>query len=601
MEWIRIRKNVFAFVSLLLFSLMVFSSILPASRTIHAQEQEYSLTILHTNDVHAHLLPFTQAGGECSEEDNQAGKCFGGVARQYSLIQQIRKEVPNVLLLDAGDQFQGTLFYNEYKGRAAQRFMNEFHYQAMTLGNHEFDDGATVLADFIKGLNFPVVSANIDASAEPLLKDLIKPFVILDVGGEKIAVIGAITPETEMMSSPGKNVIFKDVKDSVSTAVTEVKAQGVNKIILLSHIGYGADQELAASVDGIDVIVGGHSHTFLSSAAPEENIDQAAGPYPTVVAASNGDPVLIVQSYWMGKYLGVLNLTFDDKGKLIAWDGKPVLLDSKIQEDVQIKAEVEKLSQPLDALRKQVIGSSSVELNGERSACRFAECNMGNLITDAMLAKTQHLNTQIAILNGGSIRSSIAKGDVTMGMVLTVVPFGNALSVFGLKGADVWAAIEHGVSRAENPNNDGTGRFPQVSGLRYWWDKEKPAGSRVTAIEVKDSAGNYHPLEKEHVYQIVSIEYTRRGGDGYTVFEQKAINPIDDSGYLADAVVEYVVAHSPLEIGIEGRINQGVPMQPFWLVEHSREAMVVLPLAALLLALILLWSGVININDKEHE
>jgi 5'-nucleotidase len=404
------------------------------------------------------------------------------VARQYSLIQQIRKEVPPVLLLDAGDQFQGTLFYNEYKGKAAQRFMNEFQYQAMTLGNHEFDDGEAVLAEFIQGLKFPVVSANIDASAEPLLRDLIKPFVILDVDGEKIAVIGATTPETALMSSPGKNVIFKDVKDSVSKAVAEVENQGVNKIIVLSHIGYGADQELAASVDGIDVIVGGHSHTYLSSAEPEEDIDQAAGPYPTIVTAPSGDPVLIVQSFWMGKYLGVLNVTFDNKGKLTAWDGKPWLLDSKIQEDVKIKAEVEELSQPLDALRKQVIGSTNVELNGERSVCRFADCNMGNLITDAMLAKTQHLNTQIAILNGGSIRSSIAKGDVTMGMVLTVAPFGNALSVFGLKGEDVWAAIEHGVSRAENPNNDGTGRFPQVSGLRYWWDKAKPAGSELRQL-----------------------------------------------------------------------------------------------------------------------
>ena len=573
---------------------------------IQAQEQGFTLTILHTNDVHAHLLPFNQAGGDCSDEEAQAGKCFGGVARQYALIQQIRQKEQNVVLLDAGDQFQGTLFFNEYKGKAAQQFMNEFHYQAMTLGNHEFDDGVPVLTGFLSGLKFPVVSANINVSHEPALNGLIKPYTILTIANERIGVIGCTTIETPSMSSPGASIIFNDVKESVAKAVGELEQQGINKIIVLSHIGYAQDQALAAAVKGIDVIVGGHSHTYLSSTPATKNIDQSMGDYPTVVKSPAGDSVLVVQVFWMGKYLGNLGVTFDAQGKLTAWDGKPMLLDAQIIEDEKIIAEVEQLNKPLDGLRKKVIGSTAVDLVGDRNVCRFAECNLGNLITDAMVAKTSHLKTQIAILNGGSIRASILQGDVTLGTVLMVMPFGNTLATFGLKGADVLAALEHGVSRAENPQNDGTGRFPQVSGMRYWWDDSKPVGSRIAKVEVRNEGGNYEPLDKDKVYQVVAIDYARRGGDGYDVFAKKAINPSDDSGYLSDSAVEYITAHSPVSANLEGRITRGIP-ETFPLIEYGRYAIIYLPLATLILMLLLLWSGVFrkeqNADEgvKEHE
>jgi 5'-nucleotidase/UDP-sugar diphosphatase len=149
-----------------------------------AQGNAYTLTVLHTNDVHARILQFGDTGGACGEEDAAQGNCFGGVARRATKINEIRAEGGNLILVDAGDQFQGTLFYNKYKGEEAQTFMNELGYDAMTVGNHEFDDGPGVLGSFIRGADFPVVSANIDASNEAALAGLIQPYTVLDVGGE---------------------------------------------------------------------------------------------------------------------------------------------------------------------------------------------------------------------------------------------------------------------------------------------------------------------------------------------------------------------------------------------------------------------------------
>ncbi|RMF05581.1 MAG: multifunctional 2',3'-cyclic-nucleotide 2'-phosphodiesterase/5'-nucleotidase/3'-nucleotidase, partial [Chloroflexi bacterium] len=247
----------------------------------------FTLTVLHTNDVHSRIDEFDKRGNTCDEDEKAEDACFGGVARRQTMINQIRAEMPNVILVDAGDQFQGTLFYTQYKGGAAQEMMNTLGYNAMAVGNHEFDDGPGTLGSFVRGVNFPVLSSNMDVSAEPELAGSIQPSTILDVNGEKVGVIGVTTVDTGILSSPGDNVAFNDAVASAQAAVDELTAQGVNKIIALTHIGYGPDQELAAALTGVDVIVGGHSHTLLS------NTDEdAAGPYPTVVNAADGNPVL---------------------------------------------------------------------------------------------------------------------------------------------------------------------------------------------------------------------------------------------------------------------------------------------------------------------
>ena len=522
-----------------------------------AQEGEFTLTVLHTNDVHARILQFNPFGGTCGEDDAAEGNCFGGVARRATMIDEIRDGGGNVVLVDGGDQFQGTLFYNQYKGEAAQRFMNELGYEAMTIGNHEFDDGPGVLGSFIRGANFPVLSANVDASNEPDLAGLIEPYTVLEVGGEKIGIVGYTTEDTAILSSPGPNVVFDNIETSVADAVAELEGMGVNKIIALSHAGFGRDREVAAAVDGIDVIVAGHTNTYLSNSD-----EDAEGPYPVVITSPGGNPVLLVSDFTWGKYLGRLDVTFDTNGVPTSWEGNPITLDASVAEAPEILTEAMALNTPLEALRGQNVGSAAVDLNGDRATCRFEECNMGNLVTDATLWKTAAEGTQIAFMNGGGIRASIPVGDVSLGDVLEVLPFGNTIATFELTGADVWAALENGVSRAENPENEGTGRFPQVAGVRFAWNPDLPAGSRVIAVEVANSDGTYSPIDMNATYKVAANNFIRGGGDDYSVFADNAIDPYDYGPTLAESVAEYVGATSPVAPAVEGRITQSMEAAP---------------------------------------
>ena len=518
-----------------------------------AQEngQDFTLTILHTNDVHARIDQFDSSGNSCDAEEAAANECFGGAARIKTVVDQVRAEAPNTVLLDAGDQFQGTLFYNQYRGGEAQEMMTLLGYQAMTIGNHEFDDGPGTLGSFGRGVKFPLVSANIDASTEPELAGLIKPYTILEVGGQQIGVIGATTAEADILSSPGPNVKFNEVAPAVSAAVDELTAAGVNKIIALTHIGYLADLELAKAVPGLDVIVGGHSHTLLSNTDPD-----AAGPYPTVVAGADGSQTLVVTDGSWAKALGRLDVTFNGEGVVTGYAGEPILLDSSVTQDEAVQSRVNALAGPIEALRNQVIGTATADIDGERATCRFAECTMGNLITDAILWKTQTNDTQLVITNGGGIRASIKAGNVTMGDVLTVLPFGNMIATFELNGAEVVQALENGVSRAENPDNEGTGRFPQVAGLRYSWDPTQPVGSRITAVEVKNADGSYSPIDLTATYHVASNDFMRGGGDGYEVFVT-ARNAYDFGPALDEAVQEYIQTFSPVAPTLAGRVSQG--------------------------------------------
>jgi 5'-nucleotidase/UDP-sugar diphosphatase len=522
-----------------------------------AAQGGYTLTVLHTNDVHAHILQFNSTGGDCSQADAAAGKCFGGVARRATEIAKVRAEGGNVLLVDAGDEFQGTLFYTKYKGEEAQRFMNEMGYQAMAVGNHEFDDGPGVLGSFVRGAKFPVLSANLDVSQEPELAGLIKPYVVLQIGGEKVGVVGLTTEEVAINSSPGPHVAIEAVEAAAKEAIGELEKAGVNKIVALSHVGFDRDKEVAAAIDGLDVIVGGHTHTYLSNTDPA-----AEGPYPVVVKSPGGKPVLVVSDAAYGQALGRLDVTFDADGVPTAWQGNPIALDASVPEDAKLLSEVQSLNAPLEALRSQVIGSTTANLIGDRAVCRFEECTMGDLIADAMLWATAKQGTQIAFENGGGVRASIQAGDVSLGNVLEVLPFGNTLATFELSGADVWAALENGVSRAEDPANEGTGRFAQVAGLRYTWNPKLPAGARLVSVEVKNPDGTYGPLDPKATYKVATNDFNRRGGDDYTMFAEKAINPYDFGPTLDKVVADYIAAHSPIAQAVEGRVVKSEAAAP---------------------------------------
>jgi len=508
--------------------------------TAGAAHADYTLHILHTNDLHSRIESINKYDSTCGAEDEAEGKCFGGIARVAAKVAEMRKELDgqNVILLDAGDQFQGSLFYTTYKGKDTAEFMNAIGYDAMAVGNHEFDDGPEKLGEFIDMVKFPLVSGNLDVSQSNVLNGKINGTVVLEVGGQKIGIISALAIDTPETSSPGPNVIFQDEAESLKADVEALTAEGVNKIIALPHTGFVKDKMLAAEVPGIDALVGGHSHTLFS------NTIEGAEKYPTMVGN-----VPVVSAYAYSKYLGHLVLTFDDEGNLKEASGEPILLDASVTPDPEILAKVTEMAKPLEEVRAKVVAEAGAAIDGGRETCRAVECEMGDLIADAMLDRVKDQGVTIAIQNGGGVRASIDAGPVTMGEVLTVLPFQNTLSTFEAKGSVVVAALENGLSQVE----EGAGRFPQVAGLKYTWDSAKPAGERVVSVEVMDG-GAWGPIDPEKVYGVVTNNYVRNGGDGYKMFATDGMNAYDFGPDLADVTAEYLAKVGPYTPALDGRI-----------------------------------------------
>ncbi|AXT33860.1 multifunctional 2',3'-cyclic-nucleotide 2'-phosphodiesterase/5'-nucleotidase/3'-nucleotidase [Phaeobacter sp. LSS9] len=503
---------------------------------------DYKLTILHTNDFHSRFEPISKYDSGCREGDNAEGKCFGGSARLVTALADARARSNNSILVDGGDQFQGSLYYTYYKGKVAAEMMNKLGYDGMTVGNHEFDDGPEVLRGFMDSVQFPVLMSNADVSGEPTLADVLKKSTVIERGGEKIGLIGLTPEDTPDLASPGKNITFTNPVDAVQGEVDRLTAEGVNKIIVLSHSGYAVDQRVAAGTTGVDVIVGGHSNTYLSNTS-----DKAAGPYPTTV-----NDVAIVQAYAYGKFLGELNVTFDDAGNVIEAVGEPLIMDGTVTEDEGTVARIAELAKPLDEIRNKVVAESAEAVDGDRNNCRVQECQMGNLVADAMLDRVKDQGVSIAIANSGGIRASLEPGEVTMGEVLTVLPFQNTLSTFEITGEEVIAALENGVSQVEEIK----GRFPQVAGLKFTWDpKVAPNEGRIQDVMVGEG-DSFAPIDPAKTYVVVTNNYVRNGGDGYKVFAGDDKNAYDFGPDLADVMAEYLVENSPYKPYTDGRISQ---------------------------------------------
>ena len=499
-----------------------------------AAHADFNLTILHTNDFHDRFEPISKYDGPCAPEDNTAGECFGGSARLVTALEEARGRAENTILVDGGDQFQGTLFYTQYKGTMTAEFMNKLGYDAMTVGNHEFDDGPEVLGAFVDAVDFPILMSNADISGEPLLSDKILKSTVIEKGGEKIGLIGLTPVNTPEIASPGPNITFTPPADAVQAEVDKLTADGVNKIIVLSHSGYAVDQEVAANTTGVDVIVGGHDNTLLG------DMEGAKGKYPTMV----GDTA-VVQAYAYGKYLGELNVTFDDDGKIIEASGQPLVMDGAVVEDEATVARIAELAVPLDAIRNEVVGETSEAIEGNRDVCRAMECSGGNLIADAMLARVADQGIQVAIANSGGIRASIDAGEVTKGEVLTVLPFQNTLSTFQVPGAVLLEALENGVSKV----GEGDGRFPQVAGITFAVDPAAEPGSRVSDVMVGGA-----PLDPAATYGVVSNNFVRNGGDGYAMF-RTAENAYDFGPDVADVVADYIAESGSYTPYTDGRIT----------------------------------------------
>lgn len=514
---------------------------------------DFDLTVLHTNDVHARVQEMDRYGGQCTNKD-----CFGGVARMKTKVQEIRNQFPNTLLLDAGDQFQGTLWFHHFGGNITSTTMNELGYDCMALGNHEFDLKIDGILPFLKDVQFPVLSANIDTSKEPSISPFVAKSHVTLVGGQQIGIVGYTTKDTPIISSP-ESLIFNDEVTSVRTEVQKLTSQGMNKIIALGHAGFEVDKRVAEIAD-VDIVVGGHTNTFLYTGTPPSN-DKPVGEYPHVVQKSGGDQTLVVQDYAFGKYLGFLQVKFDDNGKIITFGGNPILLNSSIPKDTDLKGKIDLLYSAIEESNQKTIGRALVTLDGQ--TCRLRECNLGNAIADGFvyqnLKDADDINgtrVYISLVNAGSIRASIDRGQIILGKLYEVQPFRNTIDTIQLQGRYLRQALEHSAASYNESYPDGG--FLQVSGLRIKYNINKPVNQRVVEVKVLCAdcdIPEYKLLDDNKMYGIILSNFLLTGGDGYSVIKDHAKQGHIVGKLDTDTLADYMRDFSPLYTARENRIE----------------------------------------------
>lgn len=499
---------------------LVFSVMLPSNLAFAEDTKDgVAITIVHTNDTHGRI---------------KEGKYDGmGFARIYTKIQEIRETNPNVLVLDAGDTFHGQTIASIVEGKSVVDVMNKIGYDAMAPGNHDFNYGQERLIELSKMTDFPIICANI-------VKDdgtkLFTPYAIKEFEGTKVGIFGLSTPETAHMTHP-KNVTgltFRDPVEAAKEMVAQLKDK-VDVIIAVAHLGLDehspyTSKAVAENVEGIDLMIDGHSHTTLSE------------------GLKVGE-TLIAQTGDYDKNLGIIDVVIKD-GNIIEKNARLFTKEEAVgvEESLEIVSLVSAIEAENEKITSVVVGNTDTKLDGEREMVRAGETNLGNLITAAML---QVSGADMALTNGGGIRASIDVGEITKGEVIEVLPFGNYVVVKEVKGADIVAALEHGVSTYPEPK----GAFPHVAGMTFTFDAGKEAGQRILEVMVKGK-----PIDLDKTYRLATNDFLAAGGDEYTMLEEGAI--IVELPQLDEVVVDYIQQFGTAGIKVDGRVKAVETKQP---------------------------------------
>ncbi|XP_017836103.1 protein 5NUC-like [Drosophila busckii] len=529
--------------------------------------------ILHNNDMHARFEQTNINGGSCSKEQAEQNKCYGGFARVAHEVRRHREEAKNggtaVLYLNAGDTYTGTNWFAVFKDKMVSAFLNKLQPDASSLGNHEFDESVQGLIPFLNAVNFPVLACNLDLSLEPeLAATHLSNSTILQVNGAKIGIIGYLTPKTK--EDTFSNVVFEEEIIAINAEAARLKAKGINIIIALGHSGYLKDQQIAKNCPEVDLVIGGHSHTYLESNKPIAAFDDTAseanrGPFPTVVEQPSGKKVPVVQAFAYTKYLGKLHVQFDVEGNLVECDGAPLALNATIAQDQDILDLLEIYRPNVTAHGQRIVGHSKVFLEGG-GVCRLRECNLGNVIADSMVYARMKENKSmeywtdaaVALIQGGGIRTSVLRNSadsINFGDIVDIMPFKLRLLVTRITGKTLLNILEHS---AAVRTTDSKGGFLQFSGLQVVYDFGRAAGNRVVSVLVRCAeciAPSYSPLNTTAEYNIVVTDFLLRGGDGF-VFSETPTETYTEFLQKGDqaALEQYFQDHNFVYPGIENRI-----------------------------------------------
>ncbi|MEO9901309.1 5'-nucleotidase C-terminal domain-containing protein [Nisaea sp.] len=465
--------------------------------------------------------------------DARAGA--GGAAKIASIARYERDRVEaeggQVLLTFGGDMLSPSLLSGFDKGAHMVALANAIGFDAAVLGNHEFDFGPDVLIQRLKEAEYPVLGSNVSYKGKPGFPGAERSRMVA-AGEYKIGLLGLTTADTPSLSSSGPDVDFAPLAETAREISAELREDGADLVIALTHAVYQTDLETLRQVAGIDIVLGGHDHLVL--------------------VLYDGKQA-ILKSGSQGNFVGIMDITIDRvegrNGPKLVWQPSFSLINTiDVEPDPVLAEKVAAYSSKLDQELAADVGVTEVALDTRRASVRTAENAFGNLIADAMRAAT---GADAALTNGGGIRgdTSYAAGHMLIRKdVLTELPFGNRTVTMRLKGPDLLAALENGVSQVEK----GAGRFPHVSGISFAYDGRKPAGSRVSDVKVAHT-----PLDLGKVYVVAVNDFIAKGGDGYKTFEKGEI-VIDASSarLMASQVIEYVQERGGVKTKVDGRVRR---------------------------------------------
>jgi hypothetical protein len=523
------------------------------------------LNLIHINDHHSHL---EEEKMDLVLNGKKVTVNVGGMPRMIQRITDLKKSSKNNLVLHAGDALSGTLYYTLFKGKADAALMNVGHFDLFTLGNHEFDDGNTVLKNFLDELRIPVVSANVIPDKGSILEGKWTPYVIKKIDGQDVAIVGLdVVGKTIESSSPGKDIKFHDEVETAKKMVAELQAKGINKIIFLSHAGYEKNLEIAEKVSGIDVIITGDTHYLLGESYKEYGLKPVAE-YPKKIMSPAGEPVYVAEAWCYSHMVGNMKIKFNDKGVVTELKAEPTIVigdnlfevkndkgeksqlqgkekediikyvnsrkDIKfVKEDPAAQKVLARYKAEKNELGKKEIGNITQEIPGG-SANRIPNDKNpeGSLATTLVSETVLHTlknmgtgNIDMVILNSGGVRISLTPGKISYDDAYTLLPFtSNTIYILKMNGAEIKQVIEDSLNFALDGGSSGA--FPYGAGIRFEATREGTLGTRVKKIEVLDAKTNkWIPIDAKKTYTVGTNSYIAAGKDGYTTFGKITSTP----------------------------------------------------------------------------
>lgn len=523
-------------------------------------DQPFALSIIHINDLHARFEETNKYAGSCRPNDT----CIGGYGRAVAVIKGLMDARPNHVYLNAGDSFQGTMWYTFGRWNVTSELLNLLDADAMTLGNHDFDDGIDGVVPFMETLRTPIVLANVDDTLEPSFRHKYRRSVVVERDGRQIGIIGVVVRNVDRLANTGR-LRFIDETVAIRREAAKLRRQNVNIIIVVSHCGLDADYAIAeACAEDVDVIVGGHSHSFMYTpfgGEPAPGPDTVVADYPAVVRGRAGHTVLIVQAASFAKYVGDLTVYFDRSGRAVGWEGAPIYLDNGVVPDAGVMAALQPWKQAFDEIGAQVISDTDVPL--EKVPCHSHECELGDLLADAFADYYQggyigaHSPDPIAFITCGTIHASLEAGPITYSDLRLVLPFDNTVDTFELRGDHLRAVFEHAVDASWRENSFIGKWLIQVSGLRVTYNMSMPVNNRVVSIETRRISDaqmiEYRAIDHRTYYLCAAQSFLVAGGDGYEMIKTHKRNhrpgPTD-----VDAILQYLKKNEIVGAQPEGRL-----------------------------------------------